>query len=335
MLRIPGLIYRNKFALPAPPPPDSFTGKSILITGATSGLGFETAVQYVLLGAGSVNITARSLAKGNIAKEAIEARTGTASKSIVKVHVLDMSTFAGVKQFADSVMKDAEKIDVVLLNAGVFNTKWKLGVEGYEETIQINVLSTVLLGLLLLPWVKRAGGGIAHLGFVSSGNHRGVPIEDWPKENVLHHFSKKENWPTNPNMYSLSKLLVQYCIREIAGLAEDKVVVNSICPGMVKSNLGRDYRTNVFAAAGIDVLMTLALKTTEGGSRTYTHAALTTPVENGQHFTHYQSQEDYNKAIEHNILSQEGQQMQVEVWREVLSILDEKVPGVKEITRIS
>lgn len=51
----------------------------------------------------------------------------------------------------------------------------------------------------------------------------------------------------------------------------------------------------MLAATGIDALMTLALKTTEGGSRTYTHAALTTPAENGQHFTHYQSQEDYNK----------------------------------------
>lgn len=231
MLRLPGFIYRNKFALPAPPPPGSFTGKSVLITGATSGLGFETAVQYVLLGATSVNITARTLAKGRVAKEAIEARTATAGKDVVKLHVLDMSTFAGVKQFANSVTKDVEKIDVVLLNAGVFNTKWKLGEEGYEETIQVNVLSTVLLGLLLLPWVKKAGGGSAHLGFVGSGNHRGVPIENWPKDNVFQHFSKEENWPTKPNMYSLSKLLVQYCIREIAKLTEDKVVVNSICPG--------------------------------------------------------------------------------------------------------
>ena len=84
MFKLPGLIYRNKFALPSLPPPGTFKDASILITGASGGLGLATAVHFVNLGASSVIITARSSAKGESAKAAIEAQTGTVGKGIVK-----------------------------------------------------------------------------------------------------------------------------------------------------------------------------------------------------------------------------------------------------------
>ncbi|KAF4634989.1 hypothetical protein G7Y89_g3116 [Cudoniella acicularis] len=335
MFRLPGLIYRNKFGLPPPPPPGSFTDKSILITGATSGLGFAVALEYVKLGAKSVTITARTQVKGLTAKQAIEVQTGTTGKDIVKVMELDMSTFAGTKTFADKVKSEVQEIDVVLLNAGIFNTKWKIGEEGYEETIQVSVLSTTLLGLLLLPWMKKVGGGKAHLGFVTSGNHRRVSVKTWPKENILEHFSKEENWPAgNPNMYGLSKLLVQYAVREITKLSmssngSPEVIVNPMCPGMVKSELARQHKTNILTSLAIDAIMTFALKTPEGGARTLLYAAMTTPAENGKHITHYQTEEEYELAVEHNILGPEGQQMEAQVWKNICAILGEKVPEVQ------
>ncbi len=88
--------------------------------------------------------------------------------------VLDMSTFAGVEAFANQVKKEVKEINYVCLNAGTLQVAFKLGEEGYEETIQINVLSTALLAILLLPWMKVAGKGKAHLGFVTSGLHKGM-----------------------------------------------------------------------------------------------------------------------------------------------------------------
>jgi NAD(P)-dependent dehydrogenase (short-subunit alcohol dehydrogenase family) len=147
-----------------------------------------------------------------------------------------MSTLASTKAFAEQVKRDVKKIDVVLLNAGVLNRSFQEGKEGYEETIQVNVLSTALLALLLLPWVKEAGGGKAHLGFVTSGLHREVAIDGWPKDDVLGYLSKEQNWPKG-GMYGPSKLLEQYVVNEIAKLAvesdgQPQVIVNPMCPGM-------------------------------------------------------------------------------------------------------
>lgn len=117
----------------------------------------------------------------------------------------------------------------MLLNAGLLNTTHALSADGYEETIQVSVLSTALLALLLLPWMKVAGKGRAHLGFVTSGRHRAVSIDAWPKENVLQRLSKEENWSNS--MYATAKLLEQYVANEVAKIAEPEVIVNPMCPG--------------------------------------------------------------------------------------------------------
>lgn len=172
MLRFPKVIYNNKFSLPDLPPPGAFKGQTILVTGATGGLGLAAAVHFVNLGASTVIITGRTAAKCQAAKTEIERQTGTSDKSVVNLMVLDMSTFADVKKFADHV-KEISTIDYVLLNAGMLPTSFRLGKEGFEESIEVNTLCTTLLALLLLPWIKEAGKGNAHLGFVTSGLHRG------------------------------------------------------------------------------------------------------------------------------------------------------------------
>jgi NAD(P)-dependent dehydrogenase (short-subunit alcohol dehydrogenase family) len=84
---------------------------------------------------------------------------------------LDMLTFESVVEFADRVKEEVKEIDVVYLNAGVLNMKAEkvISPEGWEVTIQINVLSTALLAILLVPWMKVAGKGQAHLAFSGSG----------------------------------------------------------------------------------------------------------------------------------------------------------------------
>lgn len=167
--------------------------------------------------------------------------------------ILDMSTLEATKIFADKVKQEVKTIDYVLLNAGILNTKFQLSEDGFEETIQVNVLSSALLALLLLPWMKQAGNGKAHLGLVTSGLHRGVAIEkdSFPKTNVLRYYSAAEHFPKD--MYAVSKLFEQYVSTELAKLAcgpdgryvstlilstmltmklSPQVIVNGMCPGM-------------------------------------------------------------------------------------------------------
>jgi NAD(P)-dependent dehydrogenase (short-subunit alcohol dehydrogenase family) len=229
-----GRILYSKWCPPALPPPETFKDQTVLVTGATGGLGLETAVHYVNLGASRVIITGRTLSRGNTAKPTIESRTG--KTGIVEVRELDMSTFAGVKTFVDALTKDVKSIDIVLLNAGVYKNTYEKSPDGWEETLQVNTLSTVLLGLLLLPWMKKSKPPNArpqHLGFVSSGLHTRAQIDgdDFPKENILKYWSDEKHFLPVPANYSISKLLMMYGVTELAKLAceEDGRCVIILC----------------------------------------------------------------------------------------------------------
>ena len=66
-----------------------------------------------------------------------------------------------------------------------------------------------------------------------------------------------------------------------------------MCPGMVKTALGRDYRTSALMGVAIDAFMTVATKSTEGGARRLVVPALTTKEENGKYISDSQSHEEY------------------------------------------
>ncbi|TEY62503.1 hypothetical protein BOTCAL_0161g00200 [Botryotinia calthae] len=322
MPSILSIIWNNKFNLPPLPAPNTFLGKSVLITGATSGIGYATAVHFANLSAKSVIITGRSLAKGELAKARIEGETSTIGKNIVRCMELNMSTFETINEFAGKVTRDIQEIDFVCLNAGAISTKHRLGKEGYESMIEISVLGTSFLALLLLPWMKEVGRGNSHLGIVDYIGTLTFPIG----QKIM--FS-------NIGARRRTERADRYAVNEIAKLAlrtdgTPNVIVNSICPGMVKSDLGREYNTGVVIGIMINLWMSLACKTTEGGARTYVLAALTPSSEHGAHYTNYETEENYKNSVGHNIFGDEGQNMQAQVWKEVLKIVDKKYSAAVE-----
>jgi NAD(P)-dependent dehydrogenase (short-subunit alcohol dehydrogenase family) len=121
-------------------PETSFSGKTILITGANVGLGLEATLKFAALGAARLILGVRSLHRGEEAKAEICRRTGY-DASHIQMYEIDMSTFASVKAFAEAISKKESRLDVAILNAGMAAPSYKLSPEGYEMSLQVNVLS--------------------------------------------------------------------------------------------------------------------------------------------------------------------------------------------------
>jgi NAD(P)-dependent dehydrogenase (short-subunit alcohol dehydrogenase family) len=148
----------------------------------------------------------RNVEKGIKAKEEIARRNGGNDSTIIDVWKLDMDSFDSVKAFAERADKELDHLDVALLNAGLVMRSFQQSPEGWEETIQVNVLSTALLGLLLLPKLRasKSRDATPHLAIVSSGLHVAVK-----RENLGHDGSLLETatpWrPSTANASTVSR----------------------------------------------------------------------------------------------------------------------------------
>lgn len=272
-------------------PTTSLEDKTVLITGANTGLGFQAAIKYLNLGASTVIIGCRDLQRGNQAKARIERLTGRTGA--VHVWPLDMSTYESVVGFTERVDQEIPRLDIALLNSGVLHRTYTSSPEGWENTIQVNTISTVLLALLLLPKLRanRTDTGPANLTVTSSGLHRFVKLqqlEDSTDEPVLQHVNKVSNF--GGMQYRVSKILLEFALREIARLTRHDngtidVIVNSACPGLCNTDLNREY--NSFTERLLNPIFYLFFgRSAEQGSRTLVSATLLGEESHGRCWTH-------------------------------------------------
>lgn len=129
----------------------SMHGKTALITGATSGIGQETAIGLAKLGA-HVIITGRNRQRG----EAAVAEIQQASSSLkVDLLIADMTSQAAINQLADQVIASYPRLDVLVNNVGMVVPMRQLTVDGIELNFAVNHLAGFLLTHLLLPHLKQ------------------------------------------------------------------------------------------------------------------------------------------------------------------------------------
>lgn len=124
------------------------SGKVYIVTGANIGLGLETARHLVQCSAARVILAVRNMAAGAKAKNDIETSTGR--KGVAEVWQLDLASFASVQAFAGKAMTQLERIDALVENASVALDKWTVA-EAVETSMTVNVTSTFLLGVLMMP----------------------------------------------------------------------------------------------------------------------------------------------------------------------------------------
>lgn len=201
------------------------TGKVCLITGATSGIGEVTARELARMGC-SVVITARDQRKAEIAVDKLRAES-----SSLKIDglVADLSSQDQVRNLAAEFMRQHNRLDVLINNAGAIYLRRYLSQDGIEMTFAVNHLAPFLLTNLLLEMViESAPGRIIN---VASNSHKDREID----------FDDLESQASYGFMsaYGKSKLAnVMFTYELDRRLAGSGVMVNALHPGFVGTNMG-------------------------------------------------------------------------------------------------
>ncbi|EEF49082.1 short-chain dehydrogenase TIC 32, chloroplastic [Ricinus communis] len=254
------------------------SGLTAVVTGATSGIGTETARVLALRGVhvimGVRNIVAAGDVKAAIIKEIPTAK--------VDAMDLDLSSMASVRKFALNFNSSGLPLNILINNAGVATGKFMLSKDNVEQHFATNHLGHFLLTNLLLETMKRTArksGRVGRIINVSSEGHR-----------VSYHGGIRFDNINDPSGYSRyfaycqSKLANVLHANELARrLKEDgaNVTANSLHPGMIPTNLfsSSSILSNSVAAGLFKMLSGVVLKNVQQGAATTCYAALHPEVE--------------------------------------------------------
>lgn len=236
--------------------------KVMLVTGATDGIGQETAHQLARGGA-RVLVHGRSTEKVQAVTATIQAEGGDAAG-----FVADLADLGAVRKLAADVEQATDRLDVLLNNAGVFMSDRKETRDGHEVTFQVNHLAHFLLTNLLLPLLERSAP--ARIINVSSVAHTRGQL-DFDDPDLRRGFE-------GYRAYAASKLAnVLFTLELAERLAGKNVTVNALHPGVIGTKLLREG----FGAGGAD---------TETGAQTSVYLATSPEVEGvtGRYFANAQ-----------------------------------------------
>jgi len=200
------------------------SGKNVLVTGPTSGIGRGTALALAEAGAKLILVARNPNKCEQVAKQIMDAG-GEAPLSIIA----DLSLLSEVERAANEFLATGLPLHILINNAGLVNQRRKLTSEGLELTMAVNYFAPFALTLRLLPSLKRAPG--ARILNITSNSYAigRLNFDDLT--------FKRFFWPMGP--YSASKLGNIYFTRELARRLEGSdITVNAVHPGLIFTNLG-------------------------------------------------------------------------------------------------
>ena len=237
------------------------TGKTVIITGANSGIGLETAVALARAGARTV-ITARHRARGEAAQADVAARSGRDDVGLV---LFDLGSIASVKEGAAAILAMCDRIDVLVNNAGLVLSDRRLTEDGFEATFGVNHLGPFVLTELLLERIRQSAP--ARIVNVASTAHKGA------RKGLDFDDLQSTGGYGGMQVYSKSKLANIYFTTELARRLEGTgVTVNCLHPGTVATGYGRDGDSSGVLAFGLKVIKPFILSA-EKGARTSIYLA--------------------------------------------------------------
>ena len=202
----------------------NLTGKTVLITGANSGLGYYTAKALAEKNA-HVVIACRSLEKAN---QTIKKLQSLNPEGIFTPIELDLSDLKNVVEVQSKIVDDFENLDLLINNAGIMHPPKTLSAQGYEIQFAVNHLAHMLLTLKLLPIIEKKGE--SRVVTVTSGAQFFGKV-GWKNLKAEDYYNKWES-------YSNSKLAnVMFALELNENLKCKNILSLAAHPGIAKTNL--------------------------------------------------------------------------------------------------
>ena len=199
--------------------------KTVLLTGATDGIGKQTAFILAEKGA-TLLLHGKDQNKGIDVRNAIIEKTN--NKNIFYFNA-DFTSFKQIKTLVDKIKKDFSKIDIITNNAGIFEKNKIILKNGIEKNFMVNHLSPFTLTMQLLPLLFKAEK--ARIISVSSMVH--AKSIDFDNLNA-------EKYYSGESAYSVTKLCNILFTKGLSYMLEDKnITVNSLHPGVIDTKLLR------------------------------------------------------------------------------------------------
>lgn len=241
-------------------------GKHVIVTGATSGIGLETARELAKMGA-AVTLISRNEQKLQNTTEQFKQETGNNTIDWIQA---DLSSVESTKQAAETFLARHDRLDVLVNNAGAVFAERRESVDGIEMTIALNHVNYFVLTNALLPLMKAtaAGTGDGRIINVSSQAHRNAKF-NWDDLEGREKYGSFQ-------AYSLSKAMNVLHANALARRLEGTgITANSLHPGVVATNIWSAQKGILGKIANFAKRFMI---TSEDGAQTNIHLATSADV---------------------------------------------------------
>lgn len=251
------------------------SGKIIVITGANSGIGFESAKEFARKGA-EVILACRNMEKAETAVNDIKKEIPSAKAIIMQ---LDLASQKSVHQFASEFKANYDRLDVLLNNAGIMWVEYGVTEDGFERQFGTNHLGHFALTGLLLDVIMATPG--ARVVNVSSMGHNTGVID---RDNLMFENGEDYGRHTSYGRTKLANLLFTYELQrrfEAAGVDATSLAAH---PGSSNTNLAGHLLESRFMQVLYDVIMPVLAQTQDMGALPSIRASVDPQAKGGEYY---------------------------------------------------